>query len=339
MSRLNGLYVLDPDAFQRAYGPEAQAAIARHVRFVASPQTPGSLAAQPGLMTEVDVLFSGWGPPRVDAAFLDAAPRLKVIFYAAGAIGAWTTEALWERGVLITTASSANAVPVAEYALGHILLGLKRVLPLARQTRGMRRFAAAEGVPGNYGSTVGLLSLGVIGRLLLGLLKPFDHQVIAHDPFLSAGEAEQLGVRKVGLDELFTESDVVSVHAPLLPETTGLIRGRHLSSMRAGATFINTARGAVVAEPELVEVAGRRGDLQFVLDVTAPEPPPPSSPLYDLPNVLLTPHIAGSVGPECLRLGRFMVEELERFVAGRPLKWAVSREAAQRSAHRPQGSD
>ena len=337
MSKKNGLYVLSPTAYELAYGPEARGAIARHVRFVAPPQTPESLAADPRLMADVEVMFSGWGPPRVDAGFLDAAPRLRAIFYAAGAIGSWTTEALWDRGVRITTASSANGVPVAEYALGTILLAMKRVLPAGRTVRAARSFHVPLVPPGNFRSTVGLVSLGVIGRHLLELLRPFDLRVIAHDPFLSPDDAAGLDIRLATLEEVFATADVVSVHTPLLRETAGLIARRHLAAMRPGATFINTARGGVVVEADLVAVARDRADLQFVLDVTEPEPPDAASPLYDLPNVLLTPHIAGSVGPECRRLGQYMAEELERYVAGVPLKWAVTREAAQRSAHRPGG--
>jgi phosphoglycerate dehydrogenase-like enzyme len=154
---------------------------------------------------------------------------------------------------------------------------------------------------------------------------------------MSAADADRLGVRPATLDEVFATADVVSVHTPLLRETTGMIGRRHLASMKPGATFINTARGGVIVEPELIAVAREREDLQFVLDVTAPEPPLATSPLFDLPNVMLTPHIAGSVGPECRRLGQYMAEELERYVAGVPMKWAVTREMAQRSTHRPGG--
>jgi phosphoglycerate dehydrogenase-like enzyme len=106
-------------------------------------------------------------------------------------------------------------------------------------------------------------------------------------------------------------------------------------SMRQGATFINTARPDVVRQDELIAAAFRRADLQFVLDVASPEPPEAESPLYTLPNVLLTPHIAGSVGQECRRMGRYMAEELERFVSGRPLRWAVTPEAVWNTSHRP----
>jgi phosphoglycerate dehydrogenase-like enzyme len=159
----------------------------------------------------------------------------------------------------------------------------------------------------------------------LKLLAPLDLHVIVYDPFLDETEADALGIEKVSLANLFQRSDVVSLHTPLLPETRGMITGKMIASMKTGATFINTSRGEVTKESELISVAVNRPDLHFVLDVTDPESPNPDSPLYTLPNVVLTPHIAGSAGGECRRMGRCMVEELERYIAGEPLRWAVSR--------------
>jgi phosphoglycerate dehydrogenase-like enzyme len=167
------------------------------------------------------------------------------------------------------------------------------------------------------------------------LLRSFDLPVLAYDPYLTAREEAELEVQAVPLDELFRRSDVVSLHTPLLAETEGMITGAHLAAMKHGATFINTARGSIVRQDELIEVARRRPDLPFVLDVVEPEPPLPDSPLYSLENVLLTPHIAGSVGAECRRLGRYMVEELERYLAGKPLRWVVTPQLAAISTHRP----
>ncbi|MGC4030781.1 MAG: hydroxyacid dehydrogenase [Tepidisphaeraceae bacterium] len=335
MPRPKALYVLNLAHLNRVYGPAEQADIAQLVDFVGPPQSPATLAANPGLMRHVEVMLSTWGAPKIDDAFLDNAPNLKAIFYGAGAIGGWTTEALWERGVTITTATSANAVPVAEYTLAMIVLGLKRVFASARLIQETRRFAGVKEPIGAYKSTVGLLSLGTIARRLLELLRPFEMNVVVCDPFLTAEEAERLGVRLVTIDELFATSDVVSVHTPLLPETASMIRAEHFAAMRDGSTFINTARGGVVNEPDLIAAAQARPNLQFVLDVTDPEPPAADSPLYTLPNIFLTPHVAGSTGGECARMGRYMVDELRRYIAGEPLKWAVSRQAAESSAHRP----
>jgi phosphoglycerate dehydrogenase-like enzyme len=146
------------------------------------------------------------------------------------------------------------------------------------------------------------------------------------------GRAAELGVELVDLDRLFAEADVVSLHTPWLPETEGLIAGRHFERLRPGATFINTARGAVVREPEMTAVLQRRPEVYAVLDVTWPEPPAAGSPLYTLPNVFLTPHMAGSMGPECRRMGRFMADELGRYLRGDSLLGEVTREAAARLA-------
>jgi phosphoglycerate dehydrogenase-like enzyme len=335
MQRPNAILVMRSDLLDRVYGPHERGEIENLVRMVAPPLTAKSLAEQPELLGDVDVMISGWGAPMVDADFLAKAPKLKAIFYAAGAIGYWASEAAWDRGVQITTSTEANSIPVTQYTLAMILLGLKRALPLARTTREKRGFVYTP-PPGIFGSSVGLISLGSIARRVLEMLRPFELVVNVFDPFLTDAAAAEMGVRKMTLLELFSNSDVVSLHTPLLKETVGMVTATHLNAMRPGATFINTARGAVVVETDLLEVAEKRPDLQFILDVTHPEPPPSESKLYDLPNVLLTPHIAGSVGGECRRLGQYMVEELKRYLQGEPLKWVVTREAAQSSAHRPQ---
>jgi phosphoglycerate dehydrogenase-like enzyme len=253
-------------------------------------------------------------------------------------MAAFLTEAVWDRGIAVTSAIAANATPVAEYTLAAIIFSLKHAWRLAREAKESQApaniFSRNKAI-GCYGSTVGVVSVGTIARVLLRLLKPFDLRVLVCDPFLTAAEALALGVERVSLVELFERSDVVSLHSPLLPETEGMIGGRHLRLMKQGAAFINTARGQLVQQEELVEVAASRPDLQFVLDVTEPDPLPPGAELLNLPNVFNTPHIAGSVGQECHRMGRYMVEEFQRFAAGKPLRWEVTREGAWHSSHRP----
>jgi phosphoglycerate dehydrogenase-like enzyme len=280
-------------------------------------------------LRETEIIFSGWGAPRMDAEFLDRVPKLRAIFYAGGSVRYFITEAVWQRGVRVSTAQAINAIPVAEYTVSALLLGLKRFWHYARVTRDTRDFPVERPMPGAFGSVVGLVSYGTIARLVRARLRSLELEVIVYDPFLSDEEARREGVRKVGLDELFATADAVSVHTPHLPDTTGLIRGRHLGNMRTGALFLNTARGEVVNEPEMVQTLRRRTDLTAVLDVTAPEPPAPDSPLYTLPNVVVTPHIAGSVGRECLRMGAAMLEEYERFRAGRPLRWEITADRAE----------
>jgi phosphoglycerate dehydrogenase-like enzyme len=322
------LYLLDSGAFAKIYGEEERAAVAGLADVYAPLQTGDSVAKNPGVLAEAEVILSGWGAPAMDGGFLAAAPNLRVVFYGAGSIRRVAPPAFWERGLRITSAYAANAVPVSEYALAAILFSLKRGWHFAFSAQREKALPRQGQVPGAYGSTVGLVSLGMVGRLVRERLRPFDLRVVAYDPFVTPEEAHVLRVDLMSLEDLFASSDVVSLHVPLLPETEGMILGSHLASMKRNATLINTSRGAVVREAEMVEVLGERPDLWAVLDVTHPEPPEPDSRLYDLPNVVLTPHIAGSLGSECRRMGRLVVDELRRYVAGEPLKHEITRERA-----------
>jgi phosphoglycerate dehydrogenase-like enzyme len=326
--RSRALYVLRPDAFDRIYGESERTDIAELVEIPVPPQTAESVARNPGVLDDVEIILSGWGTPVMDGTFLEAAAGLRAVFYGAGSVRPFVTDALWERGVRVVSAYSANAVPVSEYALAAILFSLKRGWHFAAVVRRERRFPPRSGIPGAYGSTVGIVSLGAIGRLLRERLRLFDLRVAAHDPYVMPEEEAGLDVELLPLDQLFREADVVSLHTPLLPETEGLIRGSHLASMKRGATFVNTSRGALVREAEMVSVLEDRPDLWAVLDVTHPEPPEPDSPLYELPNVVLTPHVAGSLGDECRRMGRLVVDELRRYLAGEPLEHEITRERA-----------
>ena len=254
MSRQRGLYILDPNSFGLIYGPDEQRDIAAQVQIMAPPLSAGEALGRPQLLAEADVIFSGWKGPMLDEAFFAAAPKLKAIFYGAGSMGYILTPAVWERGIVVTSALEANAVPVAEYALATILFSLKHGWKLAKLTKASRCHPGRDHVPGCYGSTVGLVSLGAIGRKLLELLRPFDLNVLVYDPFLAEHDAAALNVELVSLEAIFQRCDVVSLHTPVFPETFGMITGNHIASMKPGATFINTAHGELVREKEMIEV-------------------------------------------------------------------------------------
>jgi phosphoglycerate dehydrogenase-like enzyme len=325
-----GLFAFDPVYFDRVYGGENLQQLQSLVNISAPCLSREQLREQPELLRDVELLFSSWGAPSFDHALLEAAPRLQAVFHAAGSVKPFVTDAFWDRKVALANSAAANAIPVAEFTLAQIILSLKRtwwhINEIKRSSTYRNHDSHVTYGPGAYGSVVGIISLGRIGRLVREKLRMLDVKIIAYDPFLSPQRAKELDVEAVSLEELFHRSDVVTLHAPELAETEKLITGRHFASMKHNATFINTARGSIVNEEEMINVLIERSDLFALLDVVRTEPPTNGSPLYFLPNVVLTPHIAGSQHDECRRLGRFMVEETERYLSGHALHWQVTRE-------------
>jgi phosphoglycerate dehydrogenase-like enzyme len=292
-------------------------------------------SAVPGtLLREVDVLLTGWFSPRIDDEVLQRMPRLRLIAHAGGSVKDHVDPACWHRNIRVTTAAIANAVPVAEFTLAQILLAGKSVLAatqLYRERQGKIDREAQFPDTGNYEKVIGIVGASTIGRLVIDRLKPFDLDVLLYDPTISEPEAQDLGTQKVGLEELMRQSDVVSLHAPVLPETIRMVGRTELAAMRTGTTLINTARGDLIDHDALRhELISRR--LNAVLDVTSPEPLEPGDPLFSLPNVQLTPHIAGSMGTELHRMTEFAVREIERFAAGQPARHPVHLQDLVRSA-------
>ncbi|WP_327173736.1 hydroxyacid dehydrogenase [Streptomyces sp. NBC_01336] len=285
-------------------------------------------------LAAVEVLITSWGCRPLDDAVLARMPMLRAVVHAAGSVKHHVTEACWDRGLLVSTAAAANAVPVAEYTLAAILFANKRVLEIGglyREHRNPLDWAAHFPGFGNYRRTIGLVGASLVGRRVLELLRPHDFDILLADPHLDPEAARSMGARLVELDELLAGSDVVSLHAPALPETYHLLDARRLSLLRDGATLVNTGRGSLVDTGALTAEA-LSGRIHAVLDVTEPEVLPAASPLYSLPNVLLTPHIAGSLGGELLRITGSALDEVERYCAGREFAYPVTREALTTSA-------
>ncbi|MBB6351424.1 hydroxyacid dehydrogenase [Nonomuraea muscovyensis] len=281
-----------------------------------------------GVLPGVEVLITGWGCPPLDGAVLAAAPALRAVLHTAGSVKGMVTPACWERGMLVSSAADANAVPVAEYTVGAILLAGKGVFALRERYRSERSFVLAAIQPsvGNFGRRVGVVGASRIGRRVLALLAPYDFDVCLYDPYTRVE-----GVRQVGLEELLSTSDIVTLHAPGTEETHHLLDRDRLALMPDGAVLVNTARGSLVDTEALAgELAS--GRLSAILDVTDPEPLPPGSPLFDLPNAFLTPHVAGSHGNELARMGASVLDELDRLIAGTPLAHRVTHDDLERAA-------
>ncbi|MEU9343428.1 hydroxyacid dehydrogenase [Streptomyces sp. NPDC048278] len=320
---------MSPAAAAAVFAPPSPAALAEVCDLAPGPVLDDLTAPRAReVLAGVEVLVTGWGCPPLDAAVLAAAPRLRAVVHAAGSVRGHVTDACWDRGIEVSSAAAANALPVAEYTLGMILLHGKHVLERARDFRRARKREDWLRVPdtvGNYRRTVGILSASLIGRRVIELLRPFDYEVLLHDPYVTGPEATALGVEWVELPELFARADLLTVHTPLLPATRGLVARDLLEGMRPGAVLINTSRGAVVDQDALVDVA-RAGRIRAVLDVTDPDELPADHPLWDCPDILITPHLAGSQGNEWRRLADTAVGEVARWAAGDGFAHPVRRE-------------
>lgn len=324
---LRGTFIANPNKIEQVYGGGRRQTVESLVDIQPSFIPPNAIDEHLSELADVEVIFSTWGMPKLTPEQLDAMPDLQAVFYAAGSVRNFASPLL-ERGIVVASSWAANAIPVAEFTLAQILLSMKRYFRnalLASSPEG-RSMAGEPPIPGIFDETVALLGAGMIGRKVIELLKPFELAVVVYDPFLSKERAAELGVTKVSLEDAFKTAYVVSNHLANLPETRGMIKPEHFESMREGATFINTGRGATVDEPGMTDVLTRRTDLTALLDVTYPEPPEPGSPLYSLPNVQLSSHIAGSIGNEVMRMADYAIQSFKDWRDGKPLQYGVTLE-------------
>lgn len=279
-------------------------------------------------LQDLEVVFSTWGMPKLTEEHLAKLPNLKAVFYGAGSVQSFARPFL-ERGITVSSAWAANAVPVAEYCVAQIILSFKaywqNIADCRDEEKRLSWQVKCKG-PGMFGETVAFLGLGLITRKTIEFLKPYVMEKLVVSRHLGDDEAKALGLTKVSLEEAFERAFVISNHMANRPHTQGVIQGEHFERMRENATFINTGRGAQVDEAGMIEVLRKRPDITALLDVTDPEPPETGSPLYSLPNVHLTSHIAGSLGDEVVRMADYMIEEYQLYAAGKPLQHEVTLE-------------
>lgn len=305
----------------------------RHLAFPGPDRTIGpapgdadSVARLTEFVRELDIVIVSHGSPRVTAEVMIAAPRLRMIGDTHGDRFAERVDvaAATARGITVVDTTNGSSEPVAEWALALALIGLRNA------GAHFRRLIAGEVLwpdrdvfrqdPGYLngeltGRTVGIVAAGIVGRRLIELLRPFGVRVLVSDPGADAALAAALGVDLVRLDTLMARSDVVFCLAPLTNATRGLIGRDQIEALPAGAVFVNVSRGAVVDSEALVERL-ERGDVIGCLDVFEPEPVPVDSVLRALPNVFLSPHIAGVTAAAEPRFFDYMVDEVERVVDG-----------------------
>jgi phosphoglycerate dehydrogenase-like enzyme len=261
-------------------------------------------------LSRVRFAWTTWHAPKLSADDLQLLPQLEVVFSATGTVKRFARPFL-ERGIRVCSAKAMNAVPVAEFCLGHILLAGKGVF------NNLREYEPNGAKPlkgqGNYRLRLGLIGCGAIARHLIQLAHSFAIDIYVYDPFVPESDLQQLGCYSASLEECFATCHVVSNHLPNLPNTLNLLGKEHFQAMPARATFINSARGQQVRQDELAEVFSLRSDLNAILDVTTPMNLPADSALWSLPNVILTSHIAGSHGRETDRMVHYLLDAFDHY--------------------------
>jgi len=283
------------------------------------PLTPQGLCER---LQDIDICLTHWGCPTFDEAVLRHANRLKLITHAAGSVGDLVREAVYGRGIRVCSANDIMARHVAEGVLAYFLAAQRWIPQQAEALKVHNIWEKRERECRSLlGARIGLVGLGTIGRYLLDLLRPFGVQVKIYDPYLSPQALVGYEWAALAdLDQVLAWGEIISLHCSLTPETIGLIDARRMELIQDGALFVNTARGAVVNEADLIQVL-RSGRLRAVLDVYTQEPLAADNPLHDLPNVLLLPHMAGITAREEMSFA--MLAEIQRFIQSQALEHEI----------------
>lgn len=273
---------------------------------------------------DVEVILGTWELPNLTESLLEQLPNLKAVFHAAGEYRHIYTEASQERGITFCATIEINSAYVAHHTSATIVLSLKDSLSQRDHLRRERDWDVLPVPRGLYGAKVGLIGLGRIGSAVARQLQELPVKLVAYDSYLPLPDVVQAGCVSASLTEIFATCDVVSLHLPGGEETAGIIDEDLLLSMKPGATLINSSRGTVLNQADLVKVLRKRPDLTACLDVCHPEPPEPTDPLYSLDNCYLTPHLSGAIGTEREHLGDAMVEDAISWKEGVPMQYCVS---------------
>ncbi|MFE3743290.1 hydroxyacid dehydrogenase [Streptomyces sp. NPDC059134] len=280
-------------------------------------------------LADVEVMLTSWGAPRLTPERLAAAPALKAVLHCAGSVRGLVGDEVWRRGIRVTSGADANATPVAEYTLAAIIFaGKKAPFLAADEQRAYEGWGTVTGYGdlSNFRRTVGVVGFSRIGRKVVDLLKVLgDTTCLVADPYADPAEVGRAGATLVDLADMLPRVDVLTLHAPELPETRHLIGAAELSMLPDSATVINTARGSLI-DSDALAAECKAGRLFAILDVTEPEPLPAGSPLRRLARVMITPHVAGSLGSEIGRLTDHAMDELARWSARQPLRTEITAE-------------
>lgn len=278
------------------------------------------------LLQGADVAVTSWGSPRMEAELLDCCPQLKLVCHAAGSVKGIVSDELYRRGVRVISSARVLSEGVSDTALGLTIAACKNFFAFNTQMHQGGWVADYSVVTEMFGITVGVVGCGFAGAKYAKLLQAFDLDVLVYDPLKTAEEIAQLGARKAELDELFANSDVVSLHAPELESTRHIVNEQRLGLMKKGSILINTARASLI-DTEALKNALRSGTLKYAcLDVYDKEPLDDADELRTIPNCILTPHIAGAANNGKQKIGAHVLQEIQRMLNGEALISEITQE-------------
>lgn len=278
----------------------------------------------------VDTVFTGWGVCPFSQEVLASAGSLEILAHTGGSVAAVATQELYQAGVQVLSGNEIYAQSVAEGVVAYMLMALRR---LPNYLDMMCRQGWHSGIwqnQGLLGKRVGVIEFGAVARALVELLRPFGVQVVVSADHLTEQEAAALNVEKSTTEEIFRTCPIVTLHGALTEQTRHSITGALLAQMPQGSLFINTARGALVEEQELAQVLAQRPDMQAVLDVYEHEPLPLDSPLRQLPNAYLIPHMAGPTMDRRPAVTRGLIRDVQNVWNGVPAVLEINAEHARR---------
>lgn len=285
------------------------------------------LRKDPSVASGVECIFSTWGMPDgfTEEDIHRFFPSLKAVFYAAGTVQSFARPFL-KCGIKVSSAWVANSIPVAEFTFAQIILALKGYFSSVDRPKKVVPYPEgfSKHCKGSYRAKVGICGIGAVGTIVCERLKSTDCEVYAYDKFITPERTAALGVTMASLEEIFGTCDVISNHLANKPELQRLYTYDLFSRMKPWSTFINTGRGAQVDENGLAQAMAEDPSRTALLDVTFPEPMQENSPLASCSNILVTPHIAGSIGNERCRMADWMIDEFLRLREGEALQYAVT---------------
>jgi phosphoglycerate dehydrogenase-like enzyme len=280
------------------------------------------------VIRRAEVLVTGWGTPGLAESLLHWSPQtssLRLLAHTAGSIHHLVKRETVERGLLVTHANESLAEAVAEFTLGAFLAMRRQMFLCFERFKDQKPAPSFQVMNELPGSVIGIIGASAIGRRVMEMLRPWHVHILLFDPYAGPEVAAEYAAEQVNdLVELFRRSDIVSLHAPITPETIGMLRAEHFGAMKEGALFVNTARGRLVDHAALLAEL-QKGKIWAMLDVTDPtEPLPPDSPFLTLDNCVIIPHQAGNSVQARLRQGKYIADDILSYLAGRPLRFPVS---------------